>query len=146
MLGPRKATLRDMWYRGWGRSLRWKTTDHRMLLAWSLHEESFARYCGYPGKMASVHNRDSPYITKGSFSRQYGVRRDRRDGLANRGRKEGGCLRKHGALYFVLSFLSSITLPSPLLSLVTSFDVRLQVSLREITPPTSRDSIATSAY
>lgn len=96
--------------------------------------------------MASVYDRNSPYITKGSFSWQYGVRRDRRDGLTQRGRKEGCCLRKHGTLYFVLSFLSSVTLSSPLLSLMTSFDVRLQVSLREITPPTSRDSIATSAY
>lgn len=64
-----KGALRDMWYRGWRRSLRWKSSDHRMLLAWSLQEERFTRYCGYPSEMARVHNGDWGYVSKGSLAR-----------------------------------------------------------------------------
>jgi len=145
LLRPWKAALRDMWYRGWGRSLSRKTSDHWMLLARSFHEKRFARYCGYPREMSSVYDWDSTHIPKGPFTRQYGVRRYCRKGLAQWGREKGFCLRKHGALYLVLSFLSSVTLTSSLFSLVTSLDVRLQVSLGEITTAASRDSITTSS-
>lgn len=145
LLRTRKGALRDMWYRGWCGGLRWKTTDHWMLLTRTLHEKRFARYCGYSRKMATIHDRYSGNISKGPVTRQNRVRGYCWKDLAQWGRKEGYCLRKHGSLYLVVSLLSSITLASPLLSLMTSLDVRLQVSLGEITPTASRDSIAASA-
>lgn len=146
LLRTRKGSLRNMWYRGWCRSLCWKTTDHRMLLAWPFHEERFTRYCRHP-KMAPVHNGYSGDISKGPVTWHNRVRGNCWEGLraSQWGRKEGHCLRKHGTLYLVLSLLSSITFSSPLLSLMTSLDVRLQVSLGEIAPTASRDSIAASA-
>lgn len=98
--------------------------------------------------MAPVHNGYSANISKGSVTRHNRVWGYCWEGIraSQWGRKKGHCLRKHGALYLVLSFLSSITLASSLLSLMTSFDVRLQVTLGEITPTASRDSIAASAY
>ena len=125
MLGPREATLRDMLHRGWCRTLYGKTTDHRMLLTRSFHKESFPRYSGYSREMAPIHDWYSSYIAKGSFHWQHGVRGHRWNGLMEGGWEKGGCLRKHSALYLILSFLSSITLPSPLLSLMTSLNVRL---------------------
>ena len=146
LLRTRKGALRNMWYRGWCGGLRWKTTDHWMLLTWTLHEKRFARYRGYSWKMATIHNRYSSDISKWPVTWQNRVRGHCRKDLAvgQWSRKEGYCLRKHRALYLVISFLSSITLPSPLLSLMTSLDVWLQVSLGEITPTAARDSIAAS--
>ena len=116
-----------------------------MLLTWSFHKERFPKYSGYSREMLPIHDWYSSYIAKGSFHWQHGVRGHRWNGLMEGGWEKGGCLRKHCALYLILSFLSSITLPSPLLSLMTSLNVRLQIWLGEIIPMTSRDSIVASA-
>ena len=60
--------------------------------------------------MLAIHDWYSSYIAKGSFHWQHGVRGHRWNGLMEEGWEKGGCLRKHSALYLILSFPSSITL------------------------------------